>query len=292
MADITVPETQNEAAEQIYKSRAYETYENRQGFPKNHPFIGNARGLLLDYLDIRILNGKPEERTAIIKHLSDTVNKLGSDILGGFVSADLTFLGMVADRLGKPCFYVREDEKAHGTGRIIEGLREDEISGKTITHVGDLLTTGKASVNLITAANGAGGIVKYHTPIFDRLQGGREKLLGMNVEVRPICIANSDFYNTGLALGYVTENFLEQNKTYRSNTSEWVANYLRNNPDFFEFELQRKGVIVNGELKKPDSLEVLTRGYPQLKDEFTPYINNLLKELGVNQSIPEFNYRI
>ncbi len=70
-------------------------------------------------------------------------------------------------------FLVRKSEKAHGTGRRIEGFLQP---GAPVVIVDDVCTTGGSTILAIEAARGAGMIVAGVLCLVDREQGGRAKI--------------------------------------------------------------------------------------------------------------------
>ena len=70
-------------------------------------------------------------------------------------------------------FLVRKAEKAHGTGRKIEGFLQP---GARVVIVDDVCTTGGSTITAIEAAQEAGMTVAGVLCLVDREQGGREKI--------------------------------------------------------------------------------------------------------------------
>jgi orotate phosphoribosyltransferase len=70
-------------------------------------------------------------------------------------------------------FLVRKAEKAHGTGRKIEGFLKP---GAHVVIVDDVCTTGGSTITAIEAAREAGMIVAGVLCLVDREQGGRAKI--------------------------------------------------------------------------------------------------------------------
>jgi orotate phosphoribosyltransferase len=291
MKEYPVPETQESTASAVHEARAYQVRPER-------PFIYVSRIISPDYVDIRLLNGNPKQRTVVIRDLIAIINNImdstGTDFFAicGYVTADLTFGGIVADKMGLPYFYVRDADKAHGKGKRIEGVAEEDLAGKEVLHLGDLLTKGTTSKQLAEAVRSVGGIVRYHVPIFDRLQGGREELSSIGIEVVPACIMDSSFYRIGAEQGLISEHAMYEIARYRANGIEWARDYLRKHPEFFKAVFQKPDAIVNGMLKSKvqEVLEVLTMGYPELVAEFSPQIKKLLEEFNVTQDVPVFGF--
>jgi orotate phosphoribosyltransferase len=70
-------------------------------------------------------------------------------------------------------FLVRKAEKAHGTGRRIEGFLQP---GAKVAIVDDVCTTGGSTITAIEAAREAGMVVAGVFCLVDREQGGRQKI--------------------------------------------------------------------------------------------------------------------
>ncbi len=70
-------------------------------------------------------------------------------------------------------FLVRKAEKAHGTGRRIEGFLEP---GAPVVIVDDVCTTGGSTITAIEAARDAGMVVVGVLCLVDREQGGRARI--------------------------------------------------------------------------------------------------------------------
>jgi orotate phosphoribosyltransferase len=70
-------------------------------------------------------------------------------------------------------FLVRKAEKAHGTGRRVEGFLEP---GAPVVIVDDVCTTGGSTITAIEATRDAGMLVAGVLCLVDREQGGRENI--------------------------------------------------------------------------------------------------------------------
>jgi len=66
-------------------------------------------------------------------------------------------------------FLVRKAEKAHGTGRRIEGFCQE---GARVVIVDDVCTTGASTINAIQAARDAGMVVAAVVCLVERQEGG------------------------------------------------------------------------------------------------------------------------
>ena len=79
-------------------------------------------------------------------------------------------------------FLVRKAEKAHGTGRRVEGFLQP---GAHVVIVDDVCTTGGSTITAIEATREAGMIVAGVLCLVDREQGGRNNIERALAEVPP-----------------------------------------------------------------------------------------------------------
>lgn len=79
-----------------------------------------------------------------------------------------------------PAFSVRDDQKAHGTKRLIEGGVEP---GWNVVIVDDVMTTGNSVMKAIKAVEGQGARVAHVLILIDREEGGMDLLHEYDVDV-------------------------------------------------------------------------------------------------------------
>jgi orotate phosphoribosyltransferase len=85
-------------------------------------------------------------------------------VIAGVATAGIPQGVLVAQELGLPFIYVRSKAKEHGTGSLIEG----EFSpGQRVVVVEDLISTGKSSLQAVTALRDAGCEVAGLVGIFN-----------------------------------------------------------------------------------------------------------------------------
>lgn len=84
-------------------------------------------------------------------------------------------------------FTVRKEAKAHGAGKLIEGMFEP---GWRIVVVEDVITTGDSALRAIRSVRDAGGEVIGVLAVVDRQEGGRENIVSAGVPV--VSIASVD----------------------------------------------------------------------------------------------------
>lgn len=131
----------------------------------NNPFTWASGWKSPIYCDNRITLSHPAIRTYIRQKLTELVQEeFGSvSVIAGVATAGIPQGALVAQELGLPFIYVRSKAKEHGTGSLIEG----EFSpGQRVVVVEDLISTGKSSLQAVSALRDAGCEVAGLVAIF------------------------------------------------------------------------------------------------------------------------------
>ena len=117
------------------------------------------------YCDNRVTLSHPTIRTYIRQQLTLAIQeKFGAvGCIAGVATAGIPQGALVAQELGLPFIYVRAKPKEHGTGSMIEG---DDMTGKRVVVIEDLISTGKSSLQAVSALRDAGYDVAGLAAIF------------------------------------------------------------------------------------------------------------------------------
>ena len=117
------------------------------------------------YCDNRIILSYPAIRNFIREEMAKQVESLYGkpDIIAGVATGAIGIGILVAEAMGLPFIYVRPEPKSHGRKNQIEGHLE---SGQTVVVIEDLISTGKSSLNAVTALKNVGAEVKGMLAIF------------------------------------------------------------------------------------------------------------------------------
>jgi orotate phosphoribosyltransferase len=136
----------------------------------NNPFTWASGWKSPIYCDNRISLSHPTVRTYIRQQLTKLIqDKFGAvGCIAGVATAGIPQGALVAQELGLPFIYVRDKPKGHGRGNIIEG---DDMTGKRVVVIEDLISTGKSSLQAVDALREAGydvaGLAAIFTYEFD-----------------------------------------------------------------------------------------------------------------------------
>lgn len=131
------------------------------------------------YFEGKRLTLYPEGAKLIGDEILDRLEGKDIDAVGGLVMGAFPIIIAVAIssyQKGKPIptFIVREEPKAHGTRRKIEGHLE---KGMKVAIVDDVITTGGSVLKAIQAVEEEGCKVEKVIVIVDRMEGGSKDLI-------------------------------------------------------------------------------------------------------------------
>lgn len=168
------------------------------------------------YCDNRIILSYPTIRNYVREEMAKYIEKeYGKpDVIAGVATGAIGIGMLVAEYLNLPFIYVRPTAKGHGRQNQIEGFIE---SGQNVVVIEDLISTGKSSLNAVTALKDAGINIKGMVAIFT---------YNFNV-------AKENFEKEGIRLNTLSnyENLIEQaletnyiSKEESKTLSEWNTN--------------------------------------------------------------------
>ena len=140
------------------------------------------------YVDLRKVTLSPVGASIIGELISGIIRDRKVDAVGGMsIGADpiATAVSLAAYRGGREvmAFLVRKTQKTHGTGNVIEGPVKP---GMRALVVEDVITTGASTISAIERVREAGMEVDLVVAIFDRMEGGREAIEAIGVEVQAL----------------------------------------------------------------------------------------------------------
>lgn len=117
------------------------------------------------YCDNRIILSFPTIRNYVRDQMAKQVEQLYGkpDVIAGVATGAIGIGILVAEALGLPFIYVRPEPKSHGRQNQIEGLLQEN---QTVVVIEDLISTGKSSLNAVTALKNSGANVKGMLAIF------------------------------------------------------------------------------------------------------------------------------
>jgi len=137
------------------------------------------------YLDKYLFETRPDLLSALGRAIADAVrehepeaDRLAAPVLGGVVLAASAALVS-----GLPFLMIRDAAKEYGTANRIEGAFEP---GERVCLVEDIVTSGGALLEAVTAVREAGLVVGTAVCVVDREEGGADALARRAVRLRPL----------------------------------------------------------------------------------------------------------
>ena len=155
------------------------------------------------YIDCRTPISHPLSRNIITTcaHFLYEKEHLDVDYIAGGETAGIPYAAWLADRLAKPYVYVRKEPKGYGIKtQIVGDIRQESL----VLLYEDLITDGGSKINFISGIRKAGCNIKDCLVIFDRQQGGEERLAEYGVRLLSMTDLNITL-EVGLQRGYISK---------------------------------------------------------------------------------------
>ncbi len=175
------------------------------------------------YCDNRLTLSYPSIRTYIRQQFVQVISEhFGTpDIIAGVATGAIAQGALVAQEMGLPFVYIRSSQKAHGLTNQIEGKIEE---GQTVVVVEDLVSTGKSSLNAVTALREAGCAVKGMAAIFTyNLPIAKENFEKEKCEL--VTLSSYDvLIRKAVESNYISDSDIHKLVKWKENPQEWGNN--------------------------------------------------------------------
>lgn len=172
------------------------------------------------YCDNRIILSYPTIRNYIREEMGKQVENLYGkpDVIAGVATGAIGIGMLVAEYLGLPFIYVRPEAKAHGRQNQIEGRLE---ANQTVVVIEDLISTGKSSLNAVTALEAYGANIKGMLAIFTYgFEVAKKNFEDRNIELHTL--SNYDYLaERAIESGHIKEDQLNTLMEWKKNPSVW-----------------------------------------------------------------------
>lgn len=140
------------------------------------------------YVDVKLAMTHPETLRAIADSMAAITREHGPfDAVAGMELGAVPLATAVSLATDLPLMMIRKGERAHGTGKRIEG---PDAKGKNIFVVEDVTTSGGSTVEAIHVLREAGATVGHASVVVDRESGGRDALEAVDVQLHPLATAS------------------------------------------------------------------------------------------------------
>ncbi len=134
------------------------------------------------YIDLRILPSYPDLYSKLMDKVIEMIRDINFDVVVGIETSGILHAAYLGCRINKPIAYVRKKAKEYGTKSAVEGV----VQGRKVLLIDDVATTGNTLLNAVNAIRNAGGFIEYAIVMVDRMEGARERLRKVNVELKSV----------------------------------------------------------------------------------------------------------
>jgi len=135
-----------------------------------------------EYFDKYLFESDPVLLGRVADRMVDLV-PAGTELLGGLELGGIPIVTALSVRTSLPALFVRKQAKTYGTCKLAEG---PEVSGRRVTLVEDVITTGGAVRDATVALRERGAIVEDVICAIDRSPADENPLADVGLTVHPV----------------------------------------------------------------------------------------------------------
>ncbi len=135
-----------------------------------------------EYFDKYLFESDPALLARVVARMAPLLPE-GTELLGGLELGGIPLATVLSARTGLPALFVRKQAKTYGTCKLAEG---PDVSGRRITLVEDVITTGGAVRDATLALRERGAVVETVVCAIDRSPEGADPLADVGLEIRPV----------------------------------------------------------------------------------------------------------
>lgn len=135
-----------------------------------------------EYFDKYLFESRPDLLARVVDRMLGLVPD-GTELLGGLELGGIPIVTVLSARTGLPALFVRKKAKEYGTCKLAEG---PDVSGRRVTLVEDVITTGGAVRNAAVALREAGAVVDTVVCAIDRSPEDQDPLADVGLTVVPV----------------------------------------------------------------------------------------------------------
>lgn len=175
---------------------------------------------------------------AMVEEIKNQIDINDISYISGGERRDWLFSNLAAYLLDKPHISLFKDMSAivHDS-KFKEGKKAEEITGNVL-HIADLVNQASSYSRYVEIIDNLGGSIKWSVAIVDRMQGGTEKLIRMNIKPISLFQIDNSLFEKALELNIITSEQLKMLKSYVENPDESMCNFLKEHPEFLENALK------------------------------------------------------
>lgn len=134
------------------------------------------------YFDKYLFEAQPALLDRVATQMVDLLPE-GTELLGALEMGGIPIATMVSAKTGIPVVFIRKKAKEYGTAKLAEGPSYD---GKRVTLIEDVITSGGAVRDAVSALRPDGAIIDTVVCAIDRSPVAGEALRDVDLEIRPV----------------------------------------------------------------------------------------------------------
>ncbi len=135
-----------------------------------------------EYFDKYRFEADPALLARVVDPMVDLLPE-DTELLGGLELGGVPIATVLSARTGLPALFVRKQAKDYGTCKLAEG---QDVQGRRVTLVEDVITTGGAVRDATRALREAGAVVTTVLCAIDRSPAGENPLADVGLDVRAV----------------------------------------------------------------------------------------------------------
>ena len=135
-----------------------------------------------EYFDKYLFEAQPALLARVVEQMRPLLPD-GTELLGGLELGGVPIATVLSARTSLPALFVRKEAKKYGTCKLAEG---PPVTGRRVTLVEDVITTGGAVRDATRALREAGAVVETVVCAIDRSPEGEDPLADVGLEVRAV----------------------------------------------------------------------------------------------------------
>jgi orotate phosphoribosyltransferase len=238
---------------------------NNNGFQFTDKWFTYTGGQIGNYYVQSInITADGEDYVQAISHIVEIITlEIGPknfDVISGGESRDWDFSNPVAVTLRKPHAKIYKD------GRIIGA----KLEGKRVLHVADLNNEGSSPRDIwVPAIRKAGGKITDILFYVDRLEDGVEVMKNLDLHSHCVIPLDQKAWEILLKNNKITPEIHQSLLDRWEDKRLWAHNMLRNHPE------QLAEMLAGDASSQAKANKILDKGYPEIKEELLPIIENL-----------------
>lgn len=174
----------------------------------------------------------------VIDHLSQKATDLEFDYISGGARRDFFFSYALAELMGKDHLSILKDGSVYLSTKNFKStheLKSNELSGKKVLHVADLVTEASSYIRAwLPAIEDIGAEITDTLVVVDRQQGGSENLKSYGVDLISLLSIEPEFFAIAREIGQINGAQEKALESFFLDPDQYIIDFLESHPTFLE----------------------------------------------------------